>query len=254
MFKTYSDIFDKRGEAYHQAMYLNPDARNLEFAAVLGQAKLTNGLVICDMPSGGGYLQDKLPSNLNIQLISIESSRQFLRKLTESNSGEAHLCPLHATSLGDESVDRIFSIAGLHHLDSRLDVFVEMSRILRKGGRLCILEVPEGAITDLFLNEFVHEHNHIGHTGIFIDMHFREELSKAGFILKTDELRSYTWNFTDVEQMVRYVQLMFGIDMATEDEILAGISHYLGYTCSPTGCHMNWELQLICADLDTDRF
>jgi hypothetical protein len=49
-------------------MKMNPDARNKEFAAVLEQAKLTDGIVICDMPSGGGYLQDKLPANLNIHL------------------------------------------------------------------------------------------------------------------------------------------------------------------------------------------
>ncbi len=47
MFKSYSEIFDQRGEAYHQAMKLNPDARNIEFAIVLEQAKLTDGMLIC---------------------------------------------------------------------------------------------------------------------------------------------------------------------------------------------------------------
>jgi len=252
MFKSYSEIFDQRGEAYHQAMKLSPDARNVEFATVLEQAKLTDGLVICDMPSGGGYLQDKLPANLHIHLISIESSRQFSRNFEDGNSVESHLCALDATPLDDASVDRVVSIAGLHHLEYRLDVFLEMKRMLRQGGRLCILEVPEGAITAAFLNEFVHEHNQMGHIGVFIDHHFRKDLAQAGFILKTDERRSYTWNFKDVGQMVRYAKLMFGIDLATDDQILAGISRYLGYTCSTSGCHMNWELQLLYAELDVD--
>lgn len=252
MFKSYSEIFDQRGEAYHQAMKLNPDARNMEFASVLSQAKLTDDLVICDMPSGGGYLQDKLPANLNIHLISIESSRQFSRNLTAGNSFESHHCPLDATPLDDASVDRVVSVAGLHHLESKLNVLVEMKRILRQDGRLCILEVPKGSIPASFLNKFVHEHSRMGHAGVFLDHHFREELAQAGFTLKTDVLRTYTWNFTDARQMVRYSQLMFGIDLATEDEILAGISRYLGYKCSTSGCHMNWELQLLYADLDVD--
>jgi SAM-dependent methyltransferase len=248
MFKSYSEIFDQRGNAYHQAMRLNSDARNIEFALALENAELTDGLVICDMPSGGGYLQDKLPADLNIRLISIDSSRQFSRNCMETGCAEFHLAPLDKTPLDDGSVDRVVSIAGLHHLESKLGVLLEMKRILSPGGRLCILDVPKGAITDPFLNEFVHKHNRMGHTGTFLDSRIREELAEAGFTLKVDELRSYAWNFIDTEQMVRYAQLMFGIDLATEDEILAGISRYLGYTCSPSGCHMNWELQLICAE------
>jgi cyclopropane fatty-acyl-phospholipid synthase-like methyltransferase len=127
-------------------MKMNPDARNKEFAAVLEQAKLTDGMVICDMPSGGGYLQDKLPANLNIHLISIESSRQFSRNLTDGNRSEFHLCPLDATPLDEASVDRVVSIAGLHHLENRLDVFLEMKRILRQGGACAFWRFPRGLL------------------------------------------------------------------------------------------------------------
>jgi len=248
MIKSYKEIFDQRGDAYNQAMKLNPDARNMEFALALEKAELADNLVICDMPSGGGYLQSMLPEDLNIRLIAIDPSRQFSRNLMENGYPESHFSSLDKTPLDDGSVDRVVSIAGMHHLESKLDVLLEMKRILRPSGRLCILEVPEGAITASFLNEFVHEHSRMGHTGAFLTPYFREELAGAGFTIKIDELRSYTWNFIDIGQMARFVQLLFGIDLATEDEIQVGISNYLGYTCSPSGCHMNWELQLICSD------
>ena len=76
VFDTYKDIFNKRGKAYHEAMALAPDARKQEFDLILEQAQIKEGQTICDMPSGGGYLQYYLPE-FDIDLISVESSREF---------------------------------------------------------------------------------------------------------------------------------------------------------------------------------
>ena len=60
MFDTYSEIFDQRGAAYHHAMALCPNARDAELLAVLEPLARRPGL-LCDMPSGGGYLAAHLP-------------------------------------------------------------------------------------------------------------------------------------------------------------------------------------------------
>jgi hypothetical protein len=52
--------------------------------------------------------------------------------------------------------------------------------VLRPGGRLSILEVPVGAATDGFLNDFVDRHNSMGHEGRFVDGSFRVDLAAAG--------------------------------------------------------------------------
>ena len=56
MFDTYADIFKKRAREYHHAMKASPRARDREFEAVLEPLRATRTGLVCDMPSGGGYL------------------------------------------------------------------------------------------------------------------------------------------------------------------------------------------------------
>ena len=67
MFSTYKDIFDKRGLAYHEAMLKYPHARSHEFESILEQALVQSGQTLCDMPSGGGYIQRFIqPENVKL--------------------------------------------------------------------------------------------------------------------------------------------------------------------------------------------
>lgn len=245
MVETYQQIFDQRAGWYHEAMGLCPKARANEFAAALELAELTDGMKIADMPSGGGYLLDFLPSDLEFDLISIDSSSGFSRLWDGDARIRRHHSPLASTPLSDNEVDLVVSVAGLHHEEDRVAIFREMRRILKPDGRLCIVEVPVGAITDGFLNGFVNDHNSMGHEGRFLDAGFRADLESGGFKIQTDELRRYTWDFVSEDEMAGYFKLLFGIDQATDRDILAGISQHLGYIRTESDCRVNWELQLV---------
>ena len=246
MFETYESIFNRRGEAYHRAMQLVPAARRKEFSLALDQIGLRPGAVLCDVPSGGGYLVCNLPPELEVRLVAIDPSWVFA-KTWEDKRVEWCLAPLHQLPIKDARVDALVSIAGLHHTDDRPPVLREMRRVLRHGGTLCILEVPVGAITDRFLNGFVHDHNSMGHEGRFVDDRFRVELADAGFRIETDELCRYTWDFTDEAEMIEFMRLMFWLDRATPESIHAAVKNDLGLAVDGDGCRVNWELQRIIA-------
>lgn len=246
MFEAYESIFNRRGEAYHQAMRLVPGARRSEFAQALDPLVLRRGGVLCDAPSGGGYLADQLPRDLEIRLVAIDPSEVFARTWADRRV-EWHLAQLHQLPLEDASVDALVSIAGMHHIDNRAAVFSEMRRVIRPGGQLCILEVPVGAATDRFLNGFVDSYNSCGHDGRFVDDEFRADLVAAGFRIESDELRRYSWDFSGETEMVDYLKLMFWLDKATPEIILKGVKDMLGVTAGKDGCKMNWELQRIMA-------
>jgi SAM-dependent methyltransferase len=246
LFEPYDTIFNRRGEAYHRAMQLVPGARRREFSLALDRVGLRHGAVLCDVPSGGGYLVDYLLPNLEVRLVAIDPSEVFARTW-EDKRVEWHLAPLHQLPIVDAGVDALVSIAGLHHVDDRPLVLREMRRVLRPGGGLYILEVPVGAITDQFLNGFVDSHNSMGHEGRFVDDTFRADLGAAGFRIETDELCRYTWDFSGEAEMIEFIRLMFWLDKASPEAILEGVKDILGVVEDGDGCKMNWELQRIIA-------
>lgn len=246
MFETYEHIFNKRGAAYHDAMRLAPHARDFEFAAALAGLDIRDGAVLCDLPSGGGYLFDHLPGRDGLRYIGVDPSAAFARTWGD-RPGEWHLAPLDKLPFQSASIDSLVSIAGLHHVDDLAPVFTEFRRVLKPGGQLSILEVPSGAITDAFLNVFVAANNSMGHDGRFIDARFRGTLGACGLSIRSDKLCRYPWRFTDDMAMVGFLQKMFWLDKAGPDDIAAGIDRYLGRWRDGEGSHLNWELQSIIA-------
>jgi SAM-dependent methyltransferase len=245
VFDTYADIFEKRGAAYHEAMRRFPTARDKEFGTMVDLLQPGSQDLIVDMPSGGGYLRSYLP-HLSTQLIAVETTESFFEQCLEDERTERRLCALDDTNLPTDSVDAVVSMAGMHHVENRAEVFTEIRRILKPGGRFCVADVEKHSVWDGFLNTFVDEHNSMGHKGDFIDDSFRTLLTRTGFQVTSDQLVEYTWDFDTAHDMITYCTLMFGLDKASPDKVEAGIRSYQGFQTDER-CRMNWGLRFIHA-------
>lgn len=73
---NYPDLFNKRGDSYHRAMRDQPKARSSEFQLAVDKARVSRDQIVCDVPSGGGYLVPHLDTNTRV--ICVEYSRQFV--------------------------------------------------------------------------------------------------------------------------------------------------------------------------------
>ena len=83
----------------------------------------------------------------------------------------------------------------------------------------------------------------MGHRGVFFDDATGTSLASVGFEVSCDEIKRYSWQFDDRMQMATYCKRLFGMDLASPDQVLTGIEEYLGYTEQEARCDMHWELQ-----------
>ncbi len=240
----YRAIFNKRGETYHRAMLEFPEARNQEFREIVRLVNLKPGEVLCDAPSGGGYLLPYLPF-ANCEVIALETSETFYRLCERRGGCRAIFTQLEQIDLPDASVDCVVTLAGLHHLPDRAAFFHEAFRIVKPGGSCCVAEVAADSSVARFLNGFVDRFNSLGHKGDFLDANAPSELESAGFAVTEHYCRDYHWTFASVDDMVRFVTLLFGLDRAGPEEVREGVASDLGYEAGENHCRMNWGLRFM---------
>ena len=205
--------------------------------------KLDN-LIICDVPSGGCYISNFIQQNLKI--ISIETSSEFIKDSQNTANNTILVCEnISNTSLESNSIDRIMSLAGLHHVDRKVNFYKEAYRLLKPSGILCIADALKDSKVANFLDIFVDQYNSMGHQGNFLTEQTKEELKFINFQVLYNASFSYNWCFDSVANMVDYCQLLFGLDRANYNQILGGIEKYLGYYLEDDKCYMNWELHFI---------
>ena len=246
MFDKYSKIFDKRGGQYHQAMAEQPNVRAEEFNNIVKIADLKEGMSVFDIPSGGGYLFDYIDCDTNFT--QVETSKAFYEYANKNASvGNLYCEDIAKLPVADEKIDRIISLAGLHHIEDRRPFYKEAKRVLSNDGLLCIADVAEGAGADRFLNIFVEENSSEGHKGLFINQSDIQQIENSGFTVNKSEIIDYFWYYDSVEDMVDYTKKMFGINQYSDVNVLKGIEEYLGYKVVDGKVQMNWSLYFIQA-------
>ena len=141
MFKFYEQIFNKRGELYNKATELCPNAREKERYHLISRLKLSGDLLLCDIPAGGGYVADGVQSLFSdrITVICLEPSIIFAKGLIHKHP--SIIARAESIPLSDGSVDRVSSLAGLHHLPDKQIFFEESARILKSDGRIVVADV-----------------------------------------------------------------------------------------------------------------
>ena len=245
MFETYREIFKKRGHLYHQAMTMFPQARVEEFHHIVRMADMKDGDIICDIPSGGGYLRNFVDRTAS--LLHIETSEVFADLCRDNGAYNVLLGTLGNIPLTTASVDVVISLAALHHINEKDRFFYESHRILRQGGTLTIADVRARSAVSEFLDGFVNEHNTMGHKGNYIHADTQEEIERCGFTVKNSSLIPFHWEFDSPQAMGRFCQLLFGIDKADSTQVIEGIRKHVGYSVENNACRMNWELLFIKA-------
>ncbi|MGY6586735.1 MAG: methyltransferase domain-containing protein [Wenzhouxiangella sp.] len=244
----YQAIFEQRGSRYDAAMRRYPLARQAEFEMITEPLRLAPGQKLADIPAGGGYLADYLPEH--IERLSVEPATGFAAP--EDNYKQKHkqarqlCCRIHQVPLGDQQLDAIISLAGLHHEPDRRRFYREAFRLLRPHGQLIIADGVVGSPVADFLNGFVDRHNPDGHQGDFLDEHDLAAIQQAGFSVDSSHTCQYPWRFPDSTAAVSFCRDLFGLacDDAT---LLDGLKRELNLRAEGPGWVLDWSLWRIVA-------
>ncbi|AFZ55624.1 methyltransferase domain-containing protein [Anabaena cylindrica FACHB-243] len=241
MFEDYKDIFNQRARYYHQAMIDFPLAREEEFYHVLNIADISQGNIICDIPAGGGYLNNFI--QYENKIISVETSIEFLSFYGNKGINQTIICnSMNEIPLQSTSIDRVISLAALHHVSNKKAFYQESLRLLKDKGILCIADVFTGTGVADFLNIFVDKYNPMGHKGDFLNETTKADLESLSFQVLSAAQIGFNWKFDSLENMVRFCKLLFYINDANDRQILKGIQKYLGYKVVDNQYCLPWEL------------
>lgn len=244
MFDTYAEIFEQRAKEYHHAMKASPRARNNEFHAVLEPIRQASSGLVCDMPSGGGYLAGHLWPGMDYVAIDpatdffVEWPQQLRRVVSE----------ITKVPLADGSVDFIVSLAGLHHEPSLSQVFGEMRRILRPGGRAVIADVAVDTAPARFLNGFVAENCPLGHDGRFLDERTADAVASAGFAIADDRMIDVPWSFDSLGEAGEFCRHLFGMTALSAAATADAMEREIGFDLADGKPRLRWTLRRIIAD------
>jgi SAM-dependent methyltransferase len=241
MFDTYEKIFSQRAHSYHKAMADCPQARDAEFEMMV-EPLGTVGHVI-DMPAGGGYLRRYLPAH--VHYTAVEPAPQFFEACPQDALAMRVMSPIETVPLPDAAADALLCLAGLHHAPDLDVVFSEMHRLLRADATLVIADVAADSAPDTFLNEYVHAHSAMGHTGTFLDENTVLRLERAGFALVQDRQLVTPWRFASRAAAGRFCADMFGIDGKGPAQVAEALADIIGFEAAATEVVLNWSLRRI---------
>lgn len=241
--RDYKDHFDQRGSSYESAMRKFPCARRQEFAQVIESVRLTPGMTVADVPSGGGYLQDHLPAGCT--WLGHEPCASFGQHGAMAVQSSAFL-PLPWRCA---TVDVAISVAGVHHIQDKRPFFSELHRVVRPGGKLVVSDVAKDSCVARFLDEYVGMHNSTGHEGVYLDSHTLSELQGTGWHVHSHRICDFHWLFADRAAMASFCHGLFGLSSSSTSATHAAIEAHLGVQDFPDGSiGMAWSLMTIVAE------
>ena len=243
MFDTYAEIFAERATAYHAAMAQCPQAREVEFRAMLDPLRNRSGL-LCDMPSGGGYLAAYVPADW--RYVGVDPAEDFIEACPTGL--ERIKSAITNVPLEDGSLDAIVSLAGLHHEPDLALVFEEMRRLLKPGGRAVLADVAIETSPAGFLNGFVDRNNPMGHEGRFLDGNTAGTFEAAGLRIVEDRLVDVPWVFDSLEEAGEFCRHLFGMTGLGAQAVADARADEIGFDEDGGKVRLKWVLRRIVGE------
>lgn len=250
------EAFDARGELYRIAMEdVAPLARLGDLEAMdqwLGgsQGRL-EGKRVADIAAGGGFLTKKLAEWTNTLVYPIDPSAVQLEALVRYCQG-ALVWPVKSSpdsevmfsQISAGSLDVVTSFGGLHHVTNHEQLFANVARLLKPGGRFVAGDVCDVSSLQRHFDTFVTTYCLTKHTANWLSETRLHKLCEGLplTVVRVESAVPLTWVFESKEQMAQFFQGLHAYPLP-EEKIVADLETALGTTVGDDGkIHLNWPM------------
>ncbi len=261
-----NDEIARRWENYRLANGKFPDVRALELEKQLEYTSPKLGERIVEIGTGNGILTFELARRVGKggKIITHDYQNVNLEYVMKLNDGRYPIeCVSQALdyglSLENDSVDRISTIATLHHYDDRSkktgsegreEIINEFYRVLKEGGKLVIGDVAHGTAAQKYFDAIDDPKlcYPLGHPHDFLDEKLAKELcSNAGFKNIEFKIESVPWAFKNEEMAGEFLHQIHNAKCSPEESLNVAKKH-IPFWSDFGKFYLGWELFYLTAE------
>ena len=229
-----------------------PSARKKEIDLMLKKISAKKGEVIVDFGCGNGVITYPLAKQVGTtgKIVALDNSTEILSDLlnrTDHKNIRTRLLHSEKIPLKDKSVDVVVTLANLHHIPNKENIFKEFARILKKGGRLVIGDVADRTNVQKYFDGPVDQFCSTGHKHKYLDKKWAKDLcAKSRLRLHSFSIMDTPWVFEDEEQAKWFLKTIHDAT-CTPEKCLKEAKDYLGHGQKKGKFFLKWKLFYLIA-------
>ncbi len=236
-----------RASLYKECLREFPHARDEDIEVMKKYLAPKEDEIVLEIGAGSGFFSETL-SNMVKKLIVSDPSSEQLEEVKKLQKKNVKLVEEGADvlTLEKEVVDAIWSFGAMHHCFNKTKSFQNFARILKKNGRLVIVDVWHGSKLAKHFDDKVAKFCVTGHEVAFWTDEFAESLC---FLSNLEKPKIYyldiKWKFKNKDEIGTFLYKIHAMTKTTPQECLKGAEEILGIE-EKTGLYsLNWPMKVM---------
>lgn len=251
--KEFKEFMGIRSSLYKEALREYPEARQEDLEVMKKYLAPKEGERILEIGAGSGFFSKHISEIIGIpgRLIVSDPSLEQLEEVRALNKNNIDVIQYvqfgsPTVNLEKDKVDAIWSLGAMHHMFQKSKSFENMNRILKKKGRVVIVDVFVGSTLARHFDDKVAKYCATGHEVAFWSKEYAESLCfLVGFTKPVFYDINIQWKFKTKEDIGIFLYKLHAMTRTTPKECLKGAEEILGIEKRGKEYYLNWPLTVL---------